>query len=110
MRKLTDPYDPMLNKPSVNQDQVAKAVWEAAGAVKEAGADGKLEALEILNIAIGNAPEAFRTIVLMLNDDIPLGEDVVNIGWVFQNQLKPFRQPTIVAATGSAAGSSSAGG
>ncbi len=91
MRELTDSYDSTLNKLSVNQDQVAKAVWEAAGAVKDAGADGKLEALEILNIAIKNAPEAFRTIVLMLNDSVPLGEDVVNIGWAFQNQLKPFR-------------------
>ena len=93
MRNLTEPYDSALNKVSVNQDQAAKAIWEFAGAIEKAAkSDNKLTAQEALMLAVKDAPDAVRKIVTFVRDPVPLGEDVANVAWLFQNQLKPFRQ------------------
>lgn len=91
-RNMTEPYDPALNKLSVNQDQATKAIWEAIGLVKKAAdSDDKLEPLEILTIAMAEGPGAFEKIVQIIKDEVPLEEDIINIAWGVQNQMKPFR-------------------
>jgi hypothetical protein len=93
MRDLTEPYDSSLNKVSVNQDQAAKAMWEFAGAVEKAAkSDNKLTAEEVFKLAIVEGRDAVEKIVMFVRDPVPLGEDAANIAWLFQNQLKPFRQ------------------
>ena len=93
MRNLTEPYDSALNKVSVNQDQAAKAVWDFAGAIEKAAkSDNKLTAQEVLTLAITDGRDAVEKIVMFVRDPVPLGEDVANIAWLFQNQLKPFRK------------------
>jgi hypothetical protein len=78
----------------VNQDQAAKAIWEFAGAVEAAAkSDNKLTPQEVFTLAITNGRDAVEKIVMFVRDPVPLGEDAANIGWLFQNQLKPFRQP-----------------
>jgi hypothetical protein len=92
MRDLTDPYDPALNRVSVNQDQAAKAMWELVGAVERAAkSDDKLTAEEVFVLAIKDGKDAVEKIVMFVRDPVPLGEDVANVAWLFQNQLKPFR-------------------
>lgn len=92
MRGWDAPYDPTLNKLSVNQDQAAKSIFEFVQALREAEEEGDgLEAGEIFAVAVRLAPAAASDILAIIKDTVPNGEDAYKVGYAITSQLQPFR-------------------